>query len=386
MTPINYSVNKVINILLNEGLSRIMARVLITGAGGFIGTACFDLFKRKGYEIVATDVPGADLSFAQKAGARTTFMDISDTEALRNIVKGIDIVIHTAGVFDFGAKKSLLKKVNIDGVSNICEACLSAGVKRFVQFSSVGSYGRPRRIPCREEDPKNPRNLYEKSKWEGEKMALSYHKKGLPVAVVRPTLVYGPRSQYGWAIHVALFAVLRDMGVKGMWWLKDGPLGHAVHVDDVALATLILAESPDAPGHSYNVADETPIPMMESFRFIIETVGIKISGEIWNPKILFMTIARVLNLLICKAIPFNPFSLINGMILKHWEEMVKQKGLVRNLRPRIDKDWIGYGTGDHWYDISRIKTLGFKPLFPDFKQGMKETISWYRKNKWIPEL
>lgn len=386
MTPINYRVSKVINILLYERLSRIMARVLITGAGGLIGTACFDLFKRKGYEIVATDVPGADLSMIQQAGARTAYMDISDKEGLKGLVKGIDIVIHTAGVFDFGAKKSLLKKVNIDGVANICEACLSAGVKRFVQFSSVGSYGRPRRIPCREEDPKNPRNLYEKSKWEGEKVALSYHKKGLPVAVIRPTLVYGPRSQYGWAIHVALFAVLRDMGVQSMWWLKDGPLGHAVHVDDVAAATLILAESPDAPGHSYNVADETPIPIGESFRYIIETIGIKISGEIRNPKILFIAISRLLNLLIGKAIPFNPFSIINKKLQKHWEEMNKKKGLLPLLRPRIDKDWIGYGTGDHWYDTSSIKALGFTPLFPDFKQGMKETISWYRRNKWIPEL
>lgn len=362
-----------------------MTKALVTGATGFIGSAVVDLLARKGYEVTATDLPNADFLAAGESGARIAPMDITDRDGIGRLVSGMDVILHAAGIFDFAAGKNLLRAVNITAVDHICRASLEAGVKRFVQFSSTGVYGRPRRIPCREEDPKKPRNAYEKSKWEGEKVALSYYPKGLPVTVIRPTLVYGPRSRYGWAIHIATFAALRDRGIKKIFGIDGGPLAHSVHVEDVARAALLLTESPEALGRSFNVADDSPLSMGETFRAIIEPLGMRIGRTYKFHPYLYIPLARLGGLL-SKVIPFNPFSRRNRQLQAHWEAMTAKYGLIPALRPRLDKDWVGYGSGDHCYDTSRIKALGFTPAFPDYRAGIRETIAWYQKNRWIPSF
>lgn len=357
--------------------------VVVTGAGGFIGSHVVEQFARSGWAVVATDRPGVDLSGAERAGGRAAPADLLDEGRLIEVFRGADVVAHTAGIFDFSASDEVLERVNVTGVHTACRAALADGVKRFVMFSTVGVYGRPRRVPCGEDDPKHPRNMYERTKWRGEQAAWTYWKDaGLPVTALRPTLVYGPRGKYGLAIQLAALAIYRARGGRKLRNLRGGPLGHHVHVADVAEAAFLLATHPDAVGRSYNVADETPIRAEEMVRALARVLGM---GD--EPSLPYAAwVFRLLAWLAWHAYPRKRLDRANVWLQRQWAKIVEAQGLSPVLQPRFELTWLDYGGGDHAYDTRRLQSLGFRPKHPKFIDGLTETVDWYRRERWLPPV
>ena len=186
-------------------------KIMVNGATGLVGLSVVDAFIEEGHEVRVSDRPGSNFSELEKKGLEIVPAKLDDAKALEKTVADVDVVVHVAGIFDFGLAPELLDKVNHQGTRNILDAVLKVNpdLKRFVQVASVGVYGAPVNCPCKEDDPKNPRNAYEKSKYDGEVAAFEYHKKhGLPVTSIRPTLVYGPRAKYGYALAAWLCSPL----------------------------------------------------------------------------------------------------------------------------------------------------------------------------------
>src|SRR3990172_8329341 len=202
-----------------------MEKVFINGATGFVGSYIVEAFAEAGkYKIRGGDRPGANFDTLKKFDVEVIPGEVNDVETIEKQVAGMDIVVNVAGLFDFGLPYDVLDSVNHVSVHNICKATLhkAKNVKRFIQISSVGCYGKPKTNPCKEEDPKRPRNNYEKTKWLGEQAAFSYHKEqGLPVTAICPTLVYGPKSKYGHAMFIALFALQKARGMQKMSMFKN---------------------------------------------------------------------------------------------------------------------------------------------------------------------
>jgi len=357
-------------------------KAMINGATGLVGTATVKEFLSAGYEVRASDRPGANFSELKKLGVEIMPAELDDLETLAATVRGVDAVVHVAGVFDFAATPELLERVNHQGTRNICEAVLkhNPNLSRFVQVATVGVYGKPVNCPCRESDPKNPRNEYEKSKQRGEAAAFDYHQKhGLPVTSIRPTLVYGPGARYGHSMLIALFSLLRSKGIRTLPAFRHGPSTSHVHVDDVARAALVVARSDRAIGCPFNLAAPDPVPGPVFTRTIAEGVGLKVAEVV--PGFTPLMAAFKLFVKVCPGWFGRKF---NQRIEQNWDKLREQRGLSPDLRLRLDQDWLGYIIGDSVYDVSALKNIGMEWKWPDFETGIKQTIEWYHDKEWIP--
>ena len=359
-----------------------MMKVMVNGATGLVGLSVVDAFREAGHEVRASDRPGSNFGELEKRGCEIIPAEINDPEALGKTVAGMDIVVHVAGVFDLGASPALLEAVNHQGTRSVCEAALkhAPNLTKFLQVATVGVYGKPVRCPCQEDDPKRPRNDYERSKYRGELAAFEYHKKhGLPVASIRPTLVYGPRAKYGHAMFIAVGSLIKANGRDEIWGLKQGPKSSHVHVEDVGRAAALVALSDKSVGKSYNVADPNPVDGPTFIRALMEPLGLKVKEVI--P---FFGPAMTATGAVAPYIPMSLFNPINKRLGKAWEKLCDQRGLTNELKLRLDRDWIGYTTAANFYDVTRLKELGMVWKWPDMVEGIKQTIGWYREHEWIP--
>ena len=108
-------------------------KVLINGAGGFIGAHLVEHFLREGHKVTASGRPKTDLSLVEKAGASIVRADITDKSTLVPILKGQDVVVNVGGIFDMTASREVLERVNHYGVRTLCEAVKETGVARVRQ-------------------------------------------------------------------------------------------------------------------------------------------------------------------------------------------------------------------------------------------------------------
>jgi nucleoside-diphosphate-sugar epimerase len=156
-----------------------------------------------------------------------------------------------------------------------------------------------------------------------------------------------------------------------------GPVGHLVHVEDVAAAAVLLATHPDAPGRAYNVADDQPVHAGDLVRILAETSKVPINSFAlpwWTT-----TVYPPFKSMVARIVAGQ-----NARMAKSWARLVDEEGLETALLPRVDMDFIDYVLEDHSYDTSRLRGLGFKCAHPDPYKGIAATADWYRSQRWLP--
>ncbi|MCR4318410.1 MAG: NAD(P)-dependent oxidoreductase [Planctomycetes bacterium] len=355
--------------------------VLVTGAGGLVGHACVNSFLSRGYKVIAADKSCATFAELEARGATPVEVDVTRESDARAAVSKADIVVHGAAIFDFGASEDLLQRVNVGGTKIVAAAAAEKGVERFVQISSVGVYGEPRSAPTKEEADKNPRNAYERSKWQSEQIAWEIARDaGIEMSAIRPTLIYGPRSRYGLAMMLGGVAVYRFRKYSRGLNIRGGKYSHYVHVDDVGEAAFFAATSDAAPGRSFNVADKTPVTAEIFIDALYRAFGVGSMSVI--PGI----ITKIGSWIASFGDPLRFVSTINKHITKHWNTIRAEYGLTNDLNPRIDNDWILYGGRDHIYSTENLESLGFTHKYPSFLIGFQQTVDWYKENNWLPKI
>ena len=340
---------------------------LITGAGGFLGSHLRRAFEEAGHDVRAVDLPGV----ADMDGA----CDVTSDDDVSAAVQGCDTVIHCAGVFDLMAPETLLQAVNADGAARVAQAAADAGCKRIVLISSSSVYGRGADHVA-ESAAKNPEHAYARTKWEGERRVTEIAETGgMSLAVLRPTLLYGPGSRYGLAPWAAIFSIRRVREAGALPIARGGPLGHMVHVQDVADAAVHLADG--GIEGVFNVSDEAPLPAGDLVRVVADAVGAKVSGSPlpWSAMRLFRH---------AKPWLVRLFASQNAKLAHLWDRTVADHDLVPALAPRVDTDWIDFLSANHTYDSSALKATGFSYAYPDARTSLPETIDWYREQRWIP--
>ena len=180
-------------------------RVLITGAGGFIGSHCTEAMVKAGHEVVAlTHYNGAgsagwldNLSRENRKEFQTVAGDITDTEFVNIISSKMDVIVNLAALiaipYSYVAPRSYVN-TNVIGTLNICEAARNSGA-RLVQISTSEVYGTPDLVPITEAHALKPQSPYAATKVASDQLALSYFRSfDLPVTVLRPFNTYGPRQ------------------------------------------------------------------------------------------------------------------------------------------------------------------------------------------------
>lgn len=225
-------------------------RVLVTGAGGFIGSHLVPYLAARGWEVRAMDVHEAPPGVAGP-NVEYRVQDIRDARLLAAALEGIDYVFNLASVhLDVHASLEEFEAVNVDALERLVELCRLAGVRRLVQVSSVGVYGHVASPPANETAPLNPQNDYERTKMAGEQAARrSAARTGMDVVVIRPSWVYGtgcPRT----------LKLIRSLRSGRFFYIGAARnLRHPIYIADLLDALVLAAQAgPEVAGHTFNVA------------------------------------------------------------------------------------------------------------------------------------
>jgi UDP-glucose 4-epimerase len=227
-----------------------MAKVLITGGAGFIGSHIADGYIARGDDVWIID----DLSRGRRANipaaARFIEMSIADPQldAVFAEAGGFDVINHHAAQIDVRVSVSDPRfdaAINVDGLLNVLECARRYGTRRLIFVSSGGVvYGEPEERPTPETAPKAPLSPYGVSKLAAEYYLYYYHRiHGLEYAAVRYSNVYGPRQDpHGEAGVVAIFCN-RLLAGEPITIFGDGEQTRDyVFVGDVVSANLLLTD------------------------------------------------------------------------------------------------------------------------------------------------
>jgi nucleoside-diphosphate-sugar epimerase len=218
-------------------------RALVTGAGGFLGTALVRALAARRDEVRAlVRRPAEGLA---RPGVEIVVGDATDPAAAAAAVRGCEVVFHLAGVRRATDPEEFLR-VNASSTRTIAEACLEHAprLSRFVLAGSLAAAG-PSRTPRREGEPLAPVEPYGVSKAEAERIALSFADR-LPVSVARPPRIMGPGDRE----NLVFFRIARARLVLSF---GDRPISW-IDVDDAARGLVALAERPEAVGESFFLA------------------------------------------------------------------------------------------------------------------------------------
>jgi nucleoside-diphosphate-sugar epimerase len=193
--------------------------------------------------------------------------DVTQPDSLVEALRGCEVVFHCVGV---GGDPEACRRINVEGTLNVLRAAWSAGVQRVVYLSSIAVHG-----------PNPPDNAndtaplvctgspYGDSKVEAEEAITRFTREhALPVVILRPTFVWGPRS--------ASFTIepVRQI-MAGTWQLVDEGLGtcHAVYVDNLTDALLAAGSVPGIEGEAFLITDEQPCTWAEFFQHYSQMIG-----------------------------------------------------------------------------------------------------------------
>jgi UDP-glucose 4-epimerase len=248
-----------------------MAKILVTGGAGFIGSHVVDLFVSQGYEVVIVDDLSTGRSSNLNPAAKFYQVDIRDPK-LREVfeVERPDFISHHAAQMD--VRRSVAQPlfdahVNILGSINVIECAKEFGVKHFVYISTGGAvYGEPIRLPCDESHPIDPICQYGASKHTVEHYLYMYHVNyGLNYTVLRYPNVFGPRQDpHGEAGVVAIFTG-KMLDREPVTINGDGEQTRDfVYVGDCARANLLAVTVEHQPG-IYNLGWGLPTSINQIF-------------------------------------------------------------------------------------------------------------------------
>jgi nucleoside-diphosphate-sugar epimerase len=231
-------------------------KILITGAGGFLGSALTTRLSAEGAQVRAlVRQPSKAQHLAVLPGVELFVGDITNPIQMQGAVAGCEIVIHGAAALR--GKLPAQMETNLGGTHNLAIAAAQAGVSRFVHVSSIAVYGYHVRGAVDESTLCSPGNVpYNISKREAEKALLQIaHAHNLAISINRPGMIYGASSSF-WTENMARLAKRQPTPFIG----NGSGRAHIIHISDVVDLLLQQATHPQAVGEIFNcVSDPSPL-------------------------------------------------------------------------------------------------------------------------------
>lgn len=314
--------------------------VLVTGATGFLGARLSEILSAR--EQAAVTGLGRKLdrvSWLTDKGVDLEAVNLLDTEALKNVVEGKDIIIHSAAAL--GRDPDTAHRVNVDATEKLVQLAGKAGVSRFVHVSTVGVYDMKGFTEVDESAPlaTDHPSTYPRTKALAEIRAVEMASKyGMELAMVRPSMIYGPG--HGVWSEGMFKNIIQGKPV----YLGDGSAYfNPVYIDDVVDAIILCATHPKAAGEAYNVSAG-----ITTWREFMDHYG-QLCGK--EPKGVPIAMARLMAF--ANKIP--------------------------GIKTPIDQGFIEMATSHNIFPTEKAENqIGWKPVVP-LEDGLKRTTNWLEK-------
>jgi len=325
-------------------------KALVTGATGFVGRHLVERLLAAGLEVACLTRPTSNPAALDGLPVERRIATLDDPAALARAVRGIDYVFHAAGLTRARTLTEYMS-VNADGTSHVLDALLAenANLRRFVYVSSLAATGPAQSAePPDESATPHPADHYGASKLAGERIVLE-HADRLPVTIVRPPAVYGPRD----ANFLPLFRMVVRLGrvpIVG----KPSKQVAFVYATDLAEGLRLAAMSPQAVGRTYFIAS-----------------GIHTMSEVVQA--------------VCSALNMRPRMLRVPALLALLAGEVGQIKWAITGRPQIVSRRKIRDLLHPWWTCfwNRARDeLGYREAV-GLTEGMRLTAQWYVQNGWV---
>jgi nucleoside-diphosphate-sugar epimerase len=334
----------------------MQATALVTGGSGFIGSEVISQLANQGVRVRALLRKTSSRENLQGLEYDVALGDLSDFEALKEAVTGVDYVFHLAGTVNARNREEFFRH-NANGTGNLAKACAEAnpGVKRFVYVSSLAASGpSPTVQPLSESEAEEaPVSAYGESKLAGEKELLSWA-ESYPTTVVRPPAVYGPRDK-----AIFEFVKLVNSGIVLDPPSKSGTrekLFSVIHVEDLVKGIVLSGlKAGQGKREVFFLSGDGVHTWTEMMGAMAEKLGKK-PVRIPLPSFAWTGLA-------------GAFSAAGWLLQRHFT---------------LNLDKLKELESEHWICSNKRakQVLGFEPQW-DISRGMAQTISWYKDNGWV---
>ncbi|RPI36116.1 MAG: NAD-dependent epimerase/dehydratase family protein [Nitrospiraceae bacterium] len=322
-----------------------MLRALVTGATGFIGSNLARELVKRDYEVTCLARRTSSLKWLQDLDVSVVYGDCTDKDSLKQLPSNFHYVFHLAGLTKAKKEEDFLV-TNVNGTENLLRFLSDNAheVKRFIYMSSLAAAGPSwDGIPLDEAATPRPVSAYGKSKLEGERVASGYKDK-LPVSVIRPPAVYGPRDR-----DFFLFYRMIKRGFYPYW----GKCYYSLlYVDDLVRGMIAAAEAREAAGKTYFLTDSRIYSNDEIVFEIMEAMGTR-ALRIGIPAPAMKLLAKISGKLASGASIIN-LDKLREIKHNHWTCNAKKAELEFGFIPRVT-----------------------------IKEGIKWTADWYKIHKWL---
>jgi dihydroflavonol-4-reductase len=328
-------------------------KLLITGATGLIGSHLAGAARLQGHRVVAAGLTNNPLEQQRRrslesSGIPVLVGELQDLEFARKAVKGCDAVIHLAAAqHEAGVPDDYFYRANVDATRVLLDACVEAGVKRFLYGSTIGVYGQSAAAALDEQSALQPSNIYETTKLAAEAVTKSYASQ-LETTIVRISETYGP----GDGRLLKLFRA----EARG-WLVLIGPganLRQPIHVVDLVRGLLCAVRHPAAIGQTFVFAGPSAITTREMIADIAAALGR--SGRTVRIPMFPILVAASICEFVCKQL---------------------------RIQPPLHRRRLDFFRKSLWFSIDKAKTLlDFEPTTP-FSAGARDTAASYRSAGWV---
>ncbi|MEP0871136.1 NAD-dependent epimerase/dehydratase family protein [Trichocoleus desertorum AS-A10] len=264
-------------------------KALVTGANGFTGSHLVRLLEQRGDQVVGLVRKSSNLSRLSDAQVQLVYGDLSDREALRTAMQGVDTVFHTAAYVELGLVNAAeMERVNVTGTRAVMEVAKEMGVTKIVYCSTIGVFGDTQGQVVDETFQRTQKDFssaYDRTKYDAQVLVDQMAQQGLPVVSVMPSGIFGADDPH-------FIPVLRQFLKGGLkLWAGGDRVTGVVHVDDLAMAMLLAAEK--APTGEHYIISAGDLTTREMFQIVGQQAGIAAPAE--APKALVRLVGNILD-------------------------------------------------------------------------------------------